>query len=53
MANQATSEEGFCLRAFEKAIIDERRVKQMCKDCCEQPKKLKGKPEGCSPDQIK
>jgi len=35
MANQATSKEGFCIRAFEKAIIDERRVKQMCKDCCE------------------
>ena len=25
----------------------------MCKCCCEQPKKLQGKPEECTPEQIK
>ncbi|MGM0651900.1 MAG: hypothetical protein ACQES4_03835 [Bacillota bacterium] len=25
----------------------------MCKNCCEQPEKLKNKPETCTPKQIK
>jgi hypothetical protein len=25
----------------------------MCTCCCEQPEKLKGKPEDCTPEQIK
>ncbi len=25
----------------------------MCKNCCEQPEKLKIKPEACTPEQIK
>jgi hypothetical protein len=25
----------------------------MCKECCQHPENLKGKPEGCSPEQIK
>lgn len=25
----------------------------MCKSCCQQPVQLKGKPEECSPGQIK
>ncbi len=25
----------------------------MCKDGCQRPERLKGKPEECSPDQIK
>jgi len=25
----------------------------MCKDCCQQPEKLKGKPEDCTPEQVK
>jgi len=25
----------------------------MCRNCCEQPEKLKGKPEECTPEQIK
>lgn len=33
--------------------LEERRVKEMCKCCCEHPEKLKGKPEDCSPEQIK
>jgi ArsR family transcriptional regulator len=31
----------------------ERRELTMCKDCCQQPERLKGKPEECSPEQIK
>jgi hypothetical protein len=25
----------------------------MCKCCCEQPQKLRGKREGCTPEQVK
>lgn len=25
----------------------------MCKGCCEHPEKLEGRPEECSPEQIK
>jgi hypothetical protein len=28
-------------------------VLEMCKSCCEHPEKLKGKPEECTPGQIK
>jgi ArsR family transcriptional regulator len=28
-------------------------VLEMCKTCCERPEKLKGKPEECTPEQIK
>jgi len=31
----------------------ERRALAMCKDCCQQPDRLKGKPQDCSPEQIK
>jgi ArsR family transcriptional regulator len=31
----------------------ERRDLAMCKDCCQQPDRLKGKPGECSPEQIK
>ncbi len=31
----------------------ERRVLQMCEKCCEQPDKLKMKPEDCTPEQRK
>ena len=30
----------------------ERRGLAMCKDCCQQPDRLKGKPEACTPEQI-
>lgn len=25
----------------------------MCKECCQHPERLKGKPEECNPEQIK
>ena len=31
----------------------ERREFAMCKDCCQQPDRLKGKPEECTPEQIR
>jgi DNA-binding transcriptional ArsR family regulator len=30
----------------------ERRGFAMCKDCCQQPDRLKGKPQACTPEQI-
>lgn len=30
-----------------------KEVKTMCESCCERPEKLKGKPEECTPEQIK
>jgi DNA-binding transcriptional ArsR family regulator len=30
-----------------------KEVKAMCQCCCERPEKLKGKPEGCTPEQIR
>jgi DNA-binding transcriptional ArsR family regulator len=30
-----------------------KEVKAMCQCCCERPEKLKGKPEECTPQQIK
>ena len=31
----------------------ERRASDMCKDCCQQPDRLKGRPGECTPEQIK
>ncbi|MFH1933412.1 MAG: metalloregulator ArsR/SmtB family transcription factor [Pseudomonadota bacterium] len=53
-ADQVLRSEGICHRAFAtETNIGERRGMNMCKDCCEHPEKLKGKPEDCAPDQIK
>jgi len=35
------------------ASDSEGRVLQMCKNCCQQPDKLKTKPEECTPEQIR
>ena len=32
---------------------NERKEITMCNDCCQKPDQLKGKPEECSPEQIK
>jgi len=35
-------------------ISRERRISEMCcTDCCQHPEKLEGKPEECTPEQIK
>lgn len=52
-ANQTLSAEAICPRdASYKTDILERREMNMCKNCCEHPEKLKGKPEECSAEQI-
>jgi ArsR family transcriptional regulator len=53
-AKQTYSAEDICPRETSyKTDILERREMNMCKDCCEHPDKLKGKPEECSAEQIK
>jgi len=54
MAVREQASEGACFRASpETEIRTERRRIHMCKDCCEHPEKLKGKPEECTPEQIR
>ena len=53
-ADQVPCPEGICHRAFaNEKNIGKRKEMNMCKDCCEHPEKLKGRPEDCTPDQIK
>ena len=55
-ADQVPSSEDICHRVLFDEIktnIEERREMKMCKDCCEYPDKLKGRPEDCTPEQIK
>ena len=53
-ASQMLSTEAICPReSLYKTDILERREMKMCKDCCEHPEKLKGRPEECSEEQIK
>lgn len=40
------------IQALEKGPVG-KEVKAMCQCCCEKPDKLKGKPEECTPVQIK
>jgi ArsR family transcriptional regulator, arsenate/arsenite/antimonite-responsive transcriptional repressor len=42
-----------CLQKEKSETNPERRSLQMCKNCCEQPDKLKTKPGECTPEQIK
>jgi hypothetical protein len=39
-------------RALQKGAAG-KEVKAMCQCCCQKPEKLKGKPEECTPQQIK
>lgn len=53
-ADQGACPAGGCQRAL--ADVDHanrEEVKRMCQCCCQQPQKLKGKPEECTPEQIK
>ena len=53
-AEQDASADGRCRRAISSNDIACRKeVKKMCQCCCQQPQKLKGKPEECTPEQIK
>jgi len=54
LASQSTVSAGRCLRmhAIRKGC-EGKEVKAMCQCCCERPQKLKGKPDECTPAQIK
>jgi ArsR family transcriptional regulator, arsenate/arsenite/antimonite-responsive transcriptional repressor len=54
LASQSAVAAGQChrLHAIRKGC-DGREVKTMCQCCCERPEKLKGKPEECTPEQIR
>lgn len=52
-ADDGDINEFICLRNKESKAGQERRTLQMCKNCCEQPDKLKTKPGQCTPEQIK
>jgi ArsR family transcriptional regulator len=47
--------QGVCQRAVSESTLlyDGRSNIDMCNDCCQHPEKLKGTPEGCTPEQIK
>ena len=54
LGKQEVSSERVCLlHSSGKKLSKERRCKDMCEECCAHPEKLKGKPEECSPEQIK
>ena len=44
-----------CIKALpeEKDKREGKVMKMCCNDCCQQPEKLKGTPQECSPEQIK
>ena len=55
MSNQTLALEGICSKTLPMAAttLAERGEIDMCMDCCQQPEKLKGRPEDCTPEQIK
>lgn len=54
MADRGPSPEDGCLRILPAwGNPKERKGKDMCKDCCEHPERLKGTPQECTPEQIK
>jgi len=55
IANQTPTLDGTCSKTLPMAatISKERGAIDMCMDCCKQPEKLQGKPEDCTPEQIK
>lgn len=56
LAGQKGQEQGVCSRTLstlESAPMQRRSDAMCCQDCCQYPEKLKGKPEECTPEQIK
>ena len=54
LALRSKGSEGRCLRLHaETRGYEGKEVKAMCQCCCERPEKLKGKPEDCTPEQIR
>lgn len=54
MSNAMLHVEASCLRKLPLTIqtSEERRFDKMCRNCCQRPEKLKGKPSECTPEQI-
>ncbi|MEW6673545.1 MAG: metalloregulator ArsR/SmtB family transcription factor [Thermodesulfobacteriota bacterium] len=54
-ADRAIFPQGGCQRAVLDSNVshNQKREISMCNDCCRKPDQLKGKPEECSPEQIK
>ena len=54
MTDQVHSPENLCFRGYpDKNILCGKEVEKMCNGQCEHPDKLQGKPEECTPEQIK
>lgn len=54
LARQSSVPTDRCFRMHaESKGYEGKEVKAMCQCCCERPEKLKGKPEECTPQQIK
>jgi ArsR family transcriptional regulator len=56
LADRGRSGASLCFRTALQLeeISQERRISEMCcTDCCQHPEKLKGRPEECTPEQIK
>ena len=54
LARQSAGSTGPCHRLnAELRGYEGKEVKAMCQSCCERPDKLKGKPEECTPEQIR
>jgi ArsR family transcriptional regulator len=54
LAGQSAVSTGPCHRLNAKSKgYEGKEVKAMCQCCCEHPEKLKGKPEECTPQQIR
>ena len=54
LARQSVGSTGPCHRLnAESKGYEAKEVKAMCQCCCERPEKLRGKPEKCTPEQIR
>ena len=54
IADQQPRSENICIKAIACNTTENgKEVRKMCKGQCEHPEKLKGKPEECTPEQIK
>lgn len=54
-ADQPFFLQGVCQRTVSDSILNtnEKKEVSMCNDCCQKPDQLEGKPQECSPEQIK
>ncbi len=53
LTNLPPCPEGICLKKIDSKIICGKEGVKMCDSKCQYPEKLKGRPEDCTPEQIK